>query len=297
MSKNKKPILVTGSHRSGTTWVGQMLSLDKHIRYIHEPFNIDEKRISPLEYWYEYISKNSPEDKQQAVYTFMNEIISFNTAGIAKDFKVIDGPRDVYRFFRDIYLRAVKRPLIKDPLALMSTEWLAQKFNCDVVALVRHPAAFVASLKVKNWEHSFYHFYEQKDLLKKLAPFAKDIEKYAKTPPDIIEQGILLWNIDYYILEQYEKNHPDWIIIKHEDLSLDPVNGYKEMFEKLNLHFGTAIENKIRESSSASKAEHLKRDSKKNIHTWKKRLSPEEIERVKKGTESVWGKYYSEEDW
>jgi len=297
MANNKKPILVTGAHRSGTTWVGQMLSLDENIRYIHEPFNIDEKRISPLKYWYEYVSKNSPKEKQEAIYTFMNEIITFNISGIAKDFKVIEGPRDVYRSFRDIYTRAIKRPLIKDPLALMSTEWLTQKFDCDVVALIRHPAAFVASLKVKNWTHSFDHFWEQKDLMEKLSPFAEQIEKYVKTPPDIIEQGILLWNIDYYILDQYRKNHADWIIIKHEDLSLDPVGEYKKIYQKLNLNFSTDVENKIQASSSASKAGHLTRDSKKNIHTWKKRLSPEEIERVIKGTESVWKSYYSESDW
>ena len=297
MQKNKKPILVTGAHRSGTTWVGQMLSLDKNTRYIHEPFNIDEKRISPLKYWYEYVSEESTQEKQESIYTFMDEIISFSGAGIAKDFKIINGPRDVYRFFRDIYTRAVKRPLIKDPLALMATEWLAQKFNCDVVALVRHPAAFVASLKVKNWTHSFDHFLEQKDLMKKLEPFAGQIEKYVKVPPDIIDQGILLWNIDYYILDQYRKNHPDWIIIKHEDLSLDPVGEYKNIYQKLDLNFSKTVENKIRASSSASKAGHLTRDSKKNIHTWKKRLDPKEIERITKGTESVWKSYYTESDW
>lgn len=35
-----KNILVTGSHRSGTTWIGQMLSQDKNTMYVYEPFNI-----------------------------------------------------------------------------------------------------------------------------------------------------------------------------------------------------------------------------------------------------------------
>src|SRR5215831_9468235 len=33
------PILVTGAHRSGTTWVGRMLALAPGVGYIHEPFN------------------------------------------------------------------------------------------------------------------------------------------------------------------------------------------------------------------------------------------------------------------
>ena len=33
------PILVTGAHRSGTTWVGKMLALAPGVAYLHEPFN------------------------------------------------------------------------------------------------------------------------------------------------------------------------------------------------------------------------------------------------------------------
>src|SRR5687767_8168951 len=31
-------VLVTGSHRSGTTWVGRMLALARRTCYLHEPF-------------------------------------------------------------------------------------------------------------------------------------------------------------------------------------------------------------------------------------------------------------------
>src|SRR5882672_1880226 len=36
-----RPILVTGAHRSGSTWVGRMIARSPTIRYIHEPFNPD----------------------------------------------------------------------------------------------------------------------------------------------------------------------------------------------------------------------------------------------------------------
>ena len=34
-----RPILVTGAHRSGTTWIGKMLALAPGVGYIHEPFS------------------------------------------------------------------------------------------------------------------------------------------------------------------------------------------------------------------------------------------------------------------
>lgn len=57
-SSNKKPILVTGSHRSGSTWVGRMLALSPSVGYIHEPFNIRHRHgicKAHFEYWFQYI--------------------------------------------------------------------------------------------------------------------------------------------------------------------------------------------------------------------------------------------------
>jgi len=38
---SKSPILVTGMHRSGTTWVGRMLAASREAVYFHEPLNPD----------------------------------------------------------------------------------------------------------------------------------------------------------------------------------------------------------------------------------------------------------------
>ena len=52
------PILVTGSHRSGSTWVGQMLAAGSEVGYIREPFSVLH-RPGVLDmrfpYWFPYI--------------------------------------------------------------------------------------------------------------------------------------------------------------------------------------------------------------------------------------------------
>ncbi|MCD4730319.1 MAG: sulfotransferase [Bacteroidales bacterium] len=295
--KNKVPIIVTGAHRSGTTWVGQMIALNKQVRYIHEPFNIDEKRIHPLKYWFEYITFEDTPEKQNEVYTFIDEILDFNLSGINKDFKTISGPRDILRFIEDSYKRINKRPLLKDPIAIMSIDWLVKKFNAQAVILIRHPAAFVASLKVKDWKHSFDHYIKQPNLMTLLEPFADQIKLYDQSKPDIIDQGILLWNISYFRVLQYKTKYPNWIYTRHEDLSLNPVEEFRNIYEKLNLKFTNKIKNKIIESTSAKKDDHLKRDSKKNISSWKKRLDKEEIDRIIQGTENISNHFYNKEDW
>ncbi len=37
-----KKVLVTGSHRSGTTWVGTILAAHQNAEYIHEPLNVSD---------------------------------------------------------------------------------------------------------------------------------------------------------------------------------------------------------------------------------------------------------------
>jgi uncharacterized pyridoxamine 5'-phosphate oxidase family protein len=294
---HRKLILVTGAHRSGSTWVGQTLSESKSVRYIHEPFNIDEPRIHPLKHWFEYVGEKDPQNRQKSIYKYLDELLDFNLSGIKKDFLMIRGPKDALRFVKDLVERINKRPLIKDPLAIMSADWIYKKFHANVLIILRHPAAFVASVKVKKWYHPFEHFSDQEKLMQLLTPYAKTIQEYQKTKPDLIDQGILLWNVIYYRVSQFQQKYPDWLYIRHEDLSRNPVDEFKKIFKKLHLQFDEQVKKKIIESTSAKEEDHLKRDSKKNISSWKKRLTEEEIDRIKKGTSGLWEKFYSEQDW
>jgi len=75
----------------------------------------------------------------------------------------IRGSRDAATLIHDHLLFLLHRirndrPLIKDPIAIFSTEWLCKKFNMKVLVMIRHPAAFCSSLKIKNWAFNFNHF-------------------------------------------------------------------------------------------------------------------------------------------
>lgn len=45
MENIKRPILVNGSHSSGSTWVGRMISLSPKVGYIGEIFNLNENQV------------------------------------------------------------------------------------------------------------------------------------------------------------------------------------------------------------------------------------------------------------
>jgi len=59
-------ILITGSTRSGTTYVGRVLSENKNLIYLWEPFQVGLKERNPagvFDYWFEYLKLNSPKEK------------------------------------------------------------------------------------------------------------------------------------------------------------------------------------------------------------------------------------------
>ena len=65
MKKINKPILITGCHRSGSTWVGKMLSLPVRVIYVSEPFN-PGYGLKVFKNWFKYNNPNSkiPSDKE-----------------------------------------------------------------------------------------------------------------------------------------------------------------------------------------------------------------------------------------
>jgi hypothetical protein len=198
------------------------------------------------------------------------------------------------------------RPLLKDPMALLSAEWLARRYQTHTIVLIRHPAAFASSLKRLNWHFPFGDFLGQPRLMEDfLEPYRECIEEFARTPPDIVTQAILLWCILHTMILRYRLKHPEWMFVRHEDLSRRPHVEFGKLFRTLGLSFSARAYRTIAEytdeenpvEAEAGLVHHLKRNSLGNIWTWTQRLSREEILRVRKGTEDIARHFYSAEDW
>src|SRR4029077_14652741 len=87
--------------------------------------------------------------------------------------------RDGGQFLR--YRMQHARPLVKDPMALFSAEWIAETFDAQVVVIVRHPAAFASSIKLDGWAHPFSHFLNQPALMEDhLSSFDEEIKTFAQ---------------------------------------------------------------------------------------------------------------------
>ncbi|MDN5214501.1 sulfotransferase [Fulvivirgaceae bacterium BMA12] len=284
----KKSILVTGSHRSGSTWTGRMLSISKKIKYVHEPFNLNHRsEFVPVKYWFEYVTESDNKVRQNRFLNYLKGIIGFPIripgTGLTN---ITANDRSFLRF------------LVKDPNAIFSADWIAKKLDMDVVVLIRHPAAFVGSLKVMKWFHDFNHFLNQETLMSQvLFPFEKEIRTLVKKENDIIEHGILLWNLIHYRIRHYQNRFNNWHFIRHEDLSLNPIEVFGKLYKSLQIDYSEEIKNEILIYTQGKEISELKRNSKKNIFSWRSRLTDDEILKIRSQTEEYSHTFYSHEDW
>jgi hypothetical protein len=301
------PILVTGAHRTGTTWVGKMLSANSQTAYISEPLNVLHRPgvlRACVKYWYTYIT-----EKNEGVYLpAFNELLGFRYH-LFDEMKSLRSSKDFFRMGRDLGIfwcgQALnQRPLLKDPFAVFSLPWFVERLNCRAVVTVRHPAAFASSLKRLNWSFDFNDLLNQPLLMQDyLEPYRKDMQ--AMKADVVIGQAGLLWAMIYRVVHSIRQRIPSIQIVRHEDLSLDPVSGYRTLYQSLGLDFTSRVEQAILNSSSSEnptevsqkKVHAVKLDSRANLNNWKRRLTSDEIARVRRVTEEVAHLYYPEVNW
>lgn len=309
---SRRPILVTGSMRAGTTWVGRMIGKSAAVGYIHEPFNPwhtkQRQGICHVEipHWFVYITEENGPSYRDAIQDML--AFRYHLLGGLKGIRSWEDVKRViweYRSFRR-YRKCSARALVKDPFALLSLEWLVDRFDFDVIVMIRHPAAIVSSIKRLGWGSPFRHLLRQPLLMRDyLSPFEGELKAYAEEKKDIIDQSILIWEILYTIVLEYRRKHPDWTFLRHEDIARAPLNGFQDLFAQLDLDFSPPVRTAIERHSASTnpvempveKAYAMKRDSRSLVKAWKNRLTPEEIERVRKGTWDVATAFYSAEDW
>ncbi len=302
-----QPILVTGAHRTGTTWVGRMLSASREVAYISEPLNVMHRPgvfRAPVSKWYTLIN----EENESAFLPAFREMLAFRY-GVWREIRSLRSAKDVARMGRDLsgFFRGwltSQRALIKDPFAVFSAPWFAERLNCRVVFTTRHPAGFASSLKRLNWPFDFKDLLDQpllvRDLLEEDRAAMKSISM-----GDTLGQAALLWRVIYRSVVRMINLHPSFIMVRHEDLSLDPVNGFDSLYKKLGLNFTPKVKQTILNASSSGnpnelstkKVHSVKLDSRANIDNWKKRLSAEEIKHIRELTSDVAELCYPDADW
>jgi len=289
--------------------VGRTLGAGPGLGYIHEPFNVDYVRpglTDPhLKYWFTHVWQGNEHLFRPHLSAVLSWQFSWRRAMAAAR-----GPADLgriakyrLRMFRN--RRARLRPLLKDPIALLSAEYLASEFHADVVVMIRHPAAFVASHIERGWRFPFGDLLAQERLMDVfLGPFAGRMEAEVSHPGSEVEHAALVWAVLYAVVSGYSRQHPNWLFLRHEDLARQPMEGFRGLADHIAVPFSPQLAQAVQRNSFADRgvqahgdSNAIRRDSAAVVGSWRERLPPSETVKIRRLTEGVSEAFYSGGDW
>jgi hypothetical protein len=289
--------------------VGKMLAASPNAGYISEPLNVWHRpgvMRAPVEHWYTYICQDNEAQYLPAIqetlafrYHPWLEVLSLRSL---KD--ALRMGRDGTGFFQGRLYQ--QRAVLKDPFAVFSAPWFAQRLGCEVVVTVRHPAAFASSVVRLGWSFDFSHLLEQPLLMRDwLGAFRGEMQSMLGGNEDVLAQSCLLWRMVYAVVHQFRMLYPEFRVVRHEDLSIDPMGEFEKIFQSLGMQFSPAVREAVLNSTSPHNPKEVSRrrkyaihlDSRANLDNWKRRLAPEEIALVRQLTGDVAALYYTDQEW
>lgn len=312
----KPVIFLTGTPRSGSTWVSDIIATSPSLNYISaEPFNT---LVSQSHFGIEfptlfYLIKNN--EDTQLIHNIRNV---FNQTWTIKDFyrrlyalakTKNTNPKLYARIFKYWVLSLNNKPsFLKDPIAFFSCEQIYTLIGSQNIILIRHPAAFCSSMLRNSWSFDPNLLIKQDFFTNPIVAVYQDEAKYLSEFPineKLLERSILLWNIVHAMILDFQTKYPDWIFVKHEDISMNPCIQFKLLFDKLDIEYTLKTEKKILDSSSSNNPadipsgviHNLNRDSKELVTLWKKKLSSQQVELIYTKTQQLSNHLYSTEQW
>lgn len=279
-------IVVTGMHRSGTTFVGDLLKASRKYHYVHEPFNL-EFGMKGVPCWYPDLHGTDQSlDKLFEDLTSMSfrPRRSGRGGSLGVRFRSrLHLPsrlgRDLLRYRASFRAREI---LVKDPFLSLSAERLLVLHpNVRVVYVVRHPVAVYESLLRMHWSLSW-------------------MNSHSSNRP-LWENLAILWCRIYTEASRLAAHHPSVMLLRHEDLCMDP----DAAASKLAAFAGCGFEPSMRRyvnvhtrrdivAPQSSRLHVNKRNSKLLAWSWHEHPKPEH-DAIINACKSVLRRYYVED--
>jgi hypothetical protein len=277
------------------------------VAYLWEPFSpLHRPGICDVTFdrWFTYVC----EENQEAYEPGIRRMLAYDYRWSA-ELRAVRSPKDLARSVRDAnrfrrFRSRRARPLLKDPIALFSAGWIADRLDADVVILIRHPAAFVNSVVGRQLRHPFVDFLDQPLLMRDLLhPFGDEIDDFARRERSLLDQGILLWTLIHHAIAEFRSRRPEWLFMRLEDIGMDPIPRFAEIFAHVDVPFEETVRSRIHQHSDASNPDQAtdmastKRNSREAVTAWKRSLTANDIAVIRERVEPLASAFYGSEDW
>lgn len=320
-------VLLIGLPRSGSTWLGRLLSGDGQVGLCEEPDNhwkypfalrakrglpglfhpaldvLDVGEHSSRDYarlWQAGFGHGSAGTRPYAAFERIRERVA------TRAMRLGDRGTDAERSRRAFIARmtgarlpwnlAVSRTLavprrptgqyrhlvVKSVYATFAAEWVAKRTSARVVVLARSPYATIASWQERGWLSD-----AGDDMLDELGEQAPalgrgvvDLETGSRPAAKPVTRAAEFWAIAMRHLQEMAARHPDWRVVRHEELISD-AGAIRRLATDLGLPWGEANETLERRWRQPGEGFDTLRTPAQALGAWRQRLSERSIDEIR----------------
>jgi hypothetical protein len=298
-SSQSRPLLLVGIPRSGTTWTMQVLGADPNLDSLLEP---DNEGTSAPAIWGKKAAGRfpalQPGDHDQRYHGLWSWILdgaprSLRLRLAAQMLRPVQPPgRTRFLQGQRVPLMTIagavashpgsgtpsvlrnQRLLVKSVHAPLALDWLAEEFEIDVLVLLRHPGNVLSSWLALNLNEQFIHLEENPAVRTRLlSPWG-----VPAPGPDLLERMIFTIGVLSAALEEAASRHPGWLIRTHEQLCSDPGPEFKKLYAHLGLTWNEGVEGFLAGNDRPGEGFLTQRVAAELPDNWKRRLTPHQVE-------------------
>jgi hypothetical protein len=303
--------LVVGLPRSGSTWLATMLGKAGGSTLVSEPDNHlmipaalrakrrlgrgifpylvpDESALEYEEIWAQAFGESG------ADYTF-SEMLRRTAAHGALAMLPEQRIRQAFRVSPSVTpgIRLVERLavpdrpasltddlIVKSVYAPLAVEWIAARFEANVVVLLRDVRNVASSWIELGWTGSL----ADDELAMSHRPTLERLGREWGLPQLPADQPVsrLAWFLGLLTvsLEQAAARHPEWTVVRHEAVCADPRRSFKELAARLGLEWTDEADAAVGDTNRAGRGFQIQRVAAELPHAWRSRLASEQIDEI-----------------
>ena len=261
-SETDRSIIVAGTARSGTTWLGELIASQTRCRMMFEPFHAELVSDFSMFNYFQYMR---PGEVNDALLKYVQRVLSGQIRHPWID-------RHVDTLFTD-------RRVVKEIRACLFLRWIHDQFpEVPVVFIIRHPCAVVASRLRLGWatDSDIRHFLEQKPLLYDFLAQRMQIIQGASSNA---EKHAVIWCISNLVPLQQMRGKPMHIIF-YEDLLMHPDTEIPKLFHAIRQPYDESVFRHARRASMTTKRNSSILEDPNPTGHWRRELSEAQISRV-----------------
>ncbi len=264
-------IILAGSGRSGTTWVGDLLAASAGIQQIFEP-------LIPL--WNEQVRELTGWDRTDPYFREIYLRPGGDYPGWRSHLEAILTGK--YRnYWTDFQRDAMfpRRFLVKEIRMNLMLGYVIDQFHCPVVYLLRHPCAVInsrLSLPIP-WHADVRDILVQEELVE---DYLRDWKKEIEQEKDLLGAHAVWWAVENHVALSQLASRPHKIIY-YENIVNQPNQILEEISDWLGLP-GNRRQSRVDSSkkSRMTRPESIGASQNALLREWQNRLSQEDQQRI-----------------